>query len=233
MRAVAWTVFSTPCSAKDEGTYRASAAWRRRALLRAALGAVLAAGLAAPAAAVRPATDGASWRLERTAEALYLSARVPLTLPPGVEEALRRGVPVYFVWHAVLRQPRWYWTDRRLASVTRTVRLVFQPLTQRWRLSVIDGAAPEQPAALHRHFESLDEALALARSVQRWRVVAGIELRGDEQLEVEFRVDTGQLPRPLQILPGGDEAASAWRAVLRLPPVGALDDPEPAAGGRE
>lgn len=164
--------------------------------------------------------ESPAWRLERASDALYLSARVPLELPAALTESLHRGVPLHFVWRADLRQPRWYWTDRQLARASRTVRLVYQPLTQRWRFSVHEGTPGEDPAtgALHRNLDSLDEALALARSVSRWRVAGAAGLDGDERLEVEFRLDTGQLPRPLQILPGlGAEAPSAWRHVLRVP----------------
>ncbi|MGQ9725008.1 MAG: DUF4390 domain-containing protein [Tepidimonas sp.] len=173
-------------------------------------------------AEVMPA-DGAQplWQLDRDSDALYLSARIPLELPASLTDALHRGVPLHFVWRAELRRPRWYWTDRRLGSATRTVRLVYQPLTQRWRLSVQEGDALNDvaaPGALHRSFDTLGEALALARTVQRWRIAPATGLRGDERLEVEFRIDTGQLPRPLQILPGPtSEPPSGWRAVLAVP----------------
>ena len=167
--------------------------------------------------------EDASWRLERRADGLYLDARVPLELPVALLDALQRGVPLHFVWRAELRRPRWYWTDRHLASAARTIRLVYQPLTQRWRVSVQEGDAPDgggSPAALHRNLDSLDEALALARSIQRWRVAAADGLRGDERLEVEFRLDARQLPRPLQILPGGPAEAPVWRTVLAVPAPG-------------
>lgn len=197
---------------------------RRRAALRAIAGgavALAATALPPPRGWAAPESDAAHWRLERTPDALYLSARVPLELPAQLTDALHRGVPLHFVWRAELRQPRWYWTDRQLASVVRTVRLVYQPLTQRWRLSVHEGGAHDDAAAagaLHRSLDTLGEALALARSVQRWRVASAAGLRGDERLEAEFRLDTGQLPRPLQILPGwASEPPPGWHAVFKVP----------------
>jgi hypothetical protein len=202
---------------------------RRRALLRAAAGLVLVGAAVLPAVTAAPPREAASWRLERGADGLYLDARIPLELPVTLLDALHRGVPLHFVWRAELRRPRWYWTDRHLARAVRTVRLVYQPLTQRWRLSVQESDAPDggsSPAALHRNLDSLDEALGLARSVQRWRVAASDGLRGDERLEVEFRLDARQLPRPLQILPGGSAEAPVWRAVLAMPAPGDTETAE-------
>lgn len=209
---------------------------QRRAALRAIAGGAVAwavGALPVSRAWASPAGDTAHWRLERTPDALYLSARVPLDLPAQLADALHRGVPLYFVWRAELRQRRWYWTDRQLANAVRTVRLVYQPLTQRWRLSVHESGAQDDAAvagALHRSLDTLGEALALARSVQRWRVASASGLRGDERLEVEFRLDTGRLPRPLQILPGGaSESNRGWRAVFDKLPVAAGDEAlEPA-----
>lgn len=197
---------------------------RRRALLRGvpAFAVVWAVG-AMPKRLLAQEPEAPQWRLDRTPEALYLNARIPLELPSSLAEALYRGVPLHFVWRAELRRPRWYWTDQQLAVVVRTVRLVYQPLTQRWRLSVHEGAPAEDSAhtgALHRNLDTLEEALALARAVSRWRVAPTAGLDGDERLEASFRLDTGQLPRPLQILPGfAGDSPLVWRSVLRMPPA--------------
>lgn len=230
MRAVAWTDFSTLCGPRPEPRGAQAPALYRRALLRAAGGLVVASLAALPVVATSAQRDGAVWQLERGADGLYLDARIPLELPITLLDALQRGVPLHFVWRAELRRPRWYWTDRHLARAVRTVRLVFQPLTQRWRLSVQESDAPEGDTAaltaLHRNLDSLDEALALVRRVQRWRVAPSEGLKGDERLEVEFRLDVRQLPRPLQILPGGSVEAPVWRTVLAVPAPGDVESAE-------
>ena len=43
---------------------------------------------------------------------------------------LLRGVPLYFVWQADVYRKRWYWTDKRVASAVRTLRLAYQPLAE-------------------------------------------------------------------------------------------------------
>ena len=47
--------------------------------------------------------------------ALEFSAR--LTLSRAIEDALRRGVPMYFDVEATLFRSRWYWRDERVARV--------------------------------------------------------------------------------------------------------------------
>jgi Domain of unknown function (DUF4390) len=144
--------------------------------------------------------------LQRTPEALYLSARMELSPEQVVEETLLKSVPLYFVWQADIYRERWYWTDRRIASVTRTLRLAYQPLTRRWRVSLsndagaIAGGAGLQ-YALHQNYDSLADALAGVGRVTRWKLADAARLPADESHYVEFafRLDLSLLPRPFQI----------------------------------
>ena len=45
--------------------------------------------------------------LQRDADALSLSARVDLVAPAPVQDALLKGVPMYFVWRAEVFRDRW------------------------------------------------------------------------------------------------------------------------------
>ena len=149
-------------------------AWRRQRLDRLVVWVVLLwVGLwwGTPSQAQQPATDAAV-AVQRSTDGLFVTARLPLELGPAVEEALFKAVPVYFVYQADVYEPRWYWTDKRIASATRTLRLAYQPLTRRWRLSAANGpgGANNQQYALHQNFESLSEAVAaLGRLVKRAR----------------------------------------------------------------
>jgi hypothetical protein len=79
---------------------------------------------------------------------LWLSAQVDFELPHVVEDALLKGVPVFFVAQVAVLRERWYWKDRkRIAAVRRQFRLSFHPLTQRWRLNISHGDV--QPDACH------------------------------------------------------------------------------------
>ena len=144
--------------------------------------------------------------LLRTSEAVYLTAR--LNLVPGalVEDALLKGVPLYFAWRADVIRPRWYWTNKRVASASRTLRLAYQPLTRRWRVSLSNetGAASGGAGlqyALHQNYDSLADALAGVARVSRWKIADAARLPVDERHRVEFsfRLDLSLLPRPFQI----------------------------------
>lgn len=143
--------------------------------------------------------------VQRSTDGLFITARLPLELGPAVEDALFKAVPVYFVYHAEVYEPRWYWTDKRIASATRTLRLAYQPLTRRWRLSLSNDAGGSTAAglqyALHQNFDNLDSALASVGRVARWRIVDASRLDDDERHRVEwnFRLDLALLPRPFQI----------------------------------
>jgi hypothetical protein len=60
-------------------------------------------------------------RAERSVNEVFVSANVNFELPAVVEEALLKGVPMFFLLEAELYQDRWYWYDKRIASAQRDV----------------------------------------------------------------------------------------------------------------
>jgi len=195
-------------------THAAAAYWARA--LRGWLLALLTLCLSSAAIASGPV------ELLRDAEGLRLSARLAPELPPDLESVLLRGVPVHFVWQAQVRRPRWYWTAEYLGSVQRVVRVAYQPLTRRWRVSVTTGPINEAAlgTALHQNLESFADAMAAATSVSRWRLLDADELPQGSALRVdfEFRLDDGLLLRPFQLLaPQNDSWSVLYRQTLRLP----------------
>lgn len=172
--------------------------------------------------------------LQRTPETLYLSARLGLQPAPVVEDALYKAVPLYFVWQADVYRHRWYWTDKRVASVVRTLRLAYQPLTRRWRVSLSNdsGAASGGAGlqyALHQNFDTLNEALAGVGRVVRWKIAeaARLESGADHEVEFSFRLDLSLLPRPFQI---GMANQPEWTVEVRQTlPVPERAEPEKAS----
>lgn len=139
--------------------------------------------------------------LSRVDGALALDFIARPTLSKAVEEAMQRGVPVYFVAQAALYRQRWYWRDERVARVSRTWRLSYQPLTSSWRLG---------QGAISQSFPSAAEALDAASRAARWKVADESMLEPGERyyLEFSYRLDNNQLPRPMQL----DLAAQAdWQ----------------------
>lgn len=139
-------------------------------------------------------------RTERTDDGLLLnfSARFELTKP--VEEALLKGLPVFFQADVTVMRSRWYWRDARVARVSRSWRLVWQPLTRQYRVTT---------EGLHQNFDALSEALAFMRGVSGWRIAEprDIDEDGKYYLEFSYKLDTSQLPRPMQI---GLGALQGW-----------------------
>ncbi len=168
---------------------------RRRVLRRlttvAAAPALLAAGLAAAPPARAQAVELGTLRTWRRDGALELEFNARITLPRAVEEALQRGVPLYFVAEAQLLRSRWYWRDERVARVSRSWRIAFQPLTGQWRVAL---------GGLGQSYATLPEALAAAASSSGWRIadLAQLEAEKSYLLEFSYRLDTTQLPGPMQ-----------------------------------
>ena len=169
-------------------------------------------GWAADSSSDVAATDGrASLVLERSEGSLLLTAHFSLDLPAVVEDALLKGIPIYFVARAELLRERWYWTKRTVVTKQRRLRLAYHPLTRRWRLNVGAGDMTEatQGLTLGQSFDALDDAMAAVRRISRWKIadLASIEPGSDHVVTFSFELDTSQLPRPLQI---GTLGQSDW-----------------------
>jgi hypothetical protein len=141
------------------------------------------------------------FNIERTEEGVLLSFTANFELPRSVEDALIRGVPLYFEAEANVLQSRWYWRDKRVAHATRSWRLTYQPLTRMYRVGT---------GGLNQNFETLPEALDSLRRSSRWKIAEPGQLEEDARNYVVFsyRLDTSLLPRPMQIGIGGEAAWS-------------------------
>jgi hypothetical protein len=169
---------------------------------------VLFAGWSAARADVNPA-EVTQLQVERTEEGVLLSAAVRFDLPQAVEDALEKGIPMFFVAEATIYRDRWYWYDKRVAFATRHMRLAYQPLTRRWRLQVSAAPIVNSGMVLGQTFDTREEALAAMQRVSRWRVAEAADVDPDatHNVDFRFRLDVSQLPRPFQI---GAVGQSEW-----------------------
>lgn len=144
------------------------------------------------------------FEVNREDDAVSLSYAVEFELPQAVEDALGKGIPLHFVAEAQVFRSRWYWRDRRVALATRTWRIAYQPITSNYRVSF---------GGLSQTYPTRAEALAAVRRSVRWRIVdpGQIEEGSRHYLEFSFRLDTSQLPRPMQIGIGGQ---ADWALVI-------------------
>lgn len=143
-------------------------------------------------AAAAQGVDVASIGLERRDGQLTLEFSLRPQLPRTVEDALRRGVPMYFTAQAAVFRSRWYWRDERLARVSRQWRLAYQPLTDTWRVGI---------GALAQSFTTLPEALGVITRTSGWVLVEVSQLDpgSPHYVEFSFRLDTTQLPPPILV----------------------------------
>jgi hypothetical protein len=143
------------------------------------------------------------FNLDRTPEGIFMSAIVRFELPQPVEDALLKGIPMFFVAEADVLRVRWYWIDKKVLTAERHMRLAFQPLTRRWRLNVASGPITNNSlgVALNQSFETLPEALAAVQHLPRWKIAeaADTDLEAQYKVDFRFRLDISQLPRPFQI----------------------------------
>ena len=150
------------------------------------------------------ASELTQFNVERGDDGVYLSTAVRFDLPAVVEDALLKGIPMFFVAEADIYLSRWYWADKRVANATRTIRLAYQPFTRRWRVNIVSGLINNSAglrATLNQNYDTLPEALSAVQRLSRWRIADNSEVEPDvaHKLEFSFSLDLSQLPRPFQI----------------------------------
>ena len=181
---------------------------RRFVLAAAAAGTLLvsAAALAAEATLMR-----AQLTRDEPGESpgLFLAASYEFDLPHPLREALQRGIALYFRHDFQLRQERWYWLDRTLEERHFFVRLSYDPLTQRYRVSY---------GGLSQNFDTYEQALPLVKNIRRWRVGPSDIIRdpNDYTAEVRFSLDASKLPKPMQVTTAG---ADEWTLTSEWTPI--------------
>jgi hypothetical protein len=124
-----------------------------------------------------------------------LEANYEITLSHTLEEALLRGLALPFVIDFELTYPRW-WTfglwNHTVAELLQQHRLSYNALTRQYRVSF---------GNLNQNFDTLEEALDVISRV-RERVVFTRDAVDPANVYIaalRLRLDTSQLPKPLQI----------------------------------
>ena len=131
--------------------------------------------------------------LESSSEGYRLSAAFAFDLNRGLEDAVNRGIPLYFTTEVDITRPRWYWFDAKVASESQTIRISYNVLTRQYH-AAINGR-------LQLSFDTLEEALSLVRRPNRWVVAGNDDLKPDQTYDVAIRMqlDLAQLPKPFQV----------------------------------
>jgi hypothetical protein len=170
------------------------------------------AGLALPSLAMADTpVELQGLKLERQDTALYMSANWKFDLPSALEDALLKGITLYFVTEVEINQERWYVYNQRVAQAERHVRLFYQPLTRRWRVNIspqpfnVSGLG----MSLGQSYDTAEEAMGAVRRIVQWRIANAVDYNPDtkQTISINFKLDLRQLPRPLQI---GAAGQSDW-----------------------
>lgn len=147
---------------------------------------------AAPLAAHADGIEVKKAALVAAEDGYFLEADFDITLTHTLEEALSKGVPLYFLLEFELIRPRWYWFNEKVANAQQQYRLSFNALTRRYRVSL---------GTLYQNFESLPEAMGFLSRIRLPEIAeSGALSKGTGYTAaLRLRLDTSQLPRPFQI----------------------------------
>lgn len=125
-------------------------------------------------------------------DAYILSADFNVNFNTRLEEAVNKGVILYFAADFELTRSRWYWFDQQIVRRSKTFQLSYHALTRQYRLST---------GALHQSYDTLDEALRIMSRLRNWQVVDKGDVKADEsyQARLRLRLDLTQMPKTLQV----------------------------------
>jgi hypothetical protein len=130
------------------------------------------------------------------------SADFDISLNFVVDQALTRGVPLYFISEFSLIRPRWYWMDEVIAKNEQTAKLSYNKLTRQYRIT---------RGSLFQNFSSLGDALRIISHQSAAPIDAALfqkndgyissllPQKGDYIAATRMRLDVTQLPKPLQV----------------------------------
>ncbi|WP_414691738.1 DUF4390 domain-containing protein [Noviherbaspirillum sp.] len=131
--------------------------------------------------------------VENSDEGYRLSLSFSFELTRALEDALTRGIPLYFTTEVQVTRPRWYWFDETASSTSQTIRISYNVLTQQYRASLSSGG-------LQQNYPSLEDALTAVRR-QRMLIAEKGALKPGETYTVMVRMglDVARLPKPFQV----------------------------------
>ena len=164
-----------------------------------------------PALVLAAEIEIANPQITASEDGYVVAADFSFELNERLEEAVTKGVVLYFVADFEMMRPRWYWFDEKLVSRSQTYRLSYHALTRQYRLST---------GGLHQSFDSLSDALRMLSRLRNWLVIdkdaekAGVRPGETYTAALRMRLDINQLPRPFQIAALGNKdwnLASDWK----------------------
>lgn len=148
---------------------------------------------------------------------LMLSLDAEVALNSTLEQALEKGIMLYFAVKFSLIDARWYWMDDEVVRGKYRVGLRYYALTRQYHLS---------HPSFSQSFNTLGEALHALGQLNDYPLTVKSDIRQDADYIASLRIwlDLTRLPKPFQVEALGsnqwnlDSKKLEWR--MRLPPPG-------------
>ncbi len=132
--------------------------------------------------------------LDVVEEGYELNVDAEIILNPLLEQALEKGVILYFRTKFSLFEPRWYWFSKEVAVSKMRIGLRYSALTRQYRLT---------RRLWSQNFDTLDEALEVLSQLRGRPAPVDImyALKPDVNYTATLRMwlDLTRLPKPFQI----------------------------------
>jgi len=120
-----------------------------------------------------------------------LSASYDISLTLAAQEALSRGIPLYFIGEFSLTRSRWYWIDEEVFRGEQTVKLSYNMLTRQYRIS---------RGTLFQNFASFEDAINILARQSSAAFPAELMKKDSSYIAAaRLRLDVAQLPKLLQV----------------------------------
>jgi len=121
------------------------------------------------------------------------SAQFDLALTPPLEEALQKGIPLYFTIELELTRPRWYWVDEKVLQWSTTYRVSYTELTRQYRVA----SGPLAGGS----FETLGDVQRFIGRITSRPIARAADLVAGARYEaaIRMKLDVNQLPKPFQL----------------------------------
>lgn len=130
--------------------------------------------------------------MERAENDWLLNATFQIELAPGLEDAVKKGVVLYFQTEFEITRSRWYWFDEKSVVAQRQARLSYQPITQQYRIAS-EGFTFSAKTML--------EALQAVGTIGGWKVADNNQIDAGKSYMAALRMtlDLSKLPKPFQV----------------------------------
>ncbi len=125
-------------------------------------------------------------------DSYLLEADIDIILSAPLEDALHKGISLYFLLEFEMVRPRWYWFNEKTVTMHQQYRLSFNALTRQYRIGV---------GAFYQNFPTLAEALQVMSKIRRREELeSGALTKGaNYSASLRLRLDTSQLPKPFNL----------------------------------